>query len=152
MALEPLSSAMTYQVQPIQATQSSENVGNNNRPAAGNMEGTAQDEAAQAVDNKMVVVESSADAATDGGNGEGSGRNEGEASNEQIKQAVEELNKKMIGHSEALFGIHEDTNRLTIKIVDKTTKETIKEYPPEKTLDMIARIWDMAGILVDEKR
>ena len=64
---------------------------------------------------------------------------------------MEKLNKKMMGHSEALFGIHEDTNRLTIRIVDTDTKETIKEFPPEKTLDMIAKIWEMAGIIVDEK-
>ena len=31
-------------------------------------------------------------------------------------------------------------------------KEVIKEYPPEKTLDMIAKVWEMAGIMVDEKR
>ena len=72
--------------------------------------------------------------------------------NEQIKKAVEKLNKSMISHSEAVFGIHEATNRITIKIVDKDTKEVIKELPPEKTLDMIAKVWEMAGILVDEKR
>ena len=70
---------------------------------------------------------------------------------EQIKKAVDDINKKAM-NSEAIFGIHEGTNRVTIKIVDKETKEVIKELPPEKTLDMIARIWDMAGILVDEKR
>ena len=32
------------------------------------------------------------------------------------------------------------------------TKETIKELPPEKTLDMIAKVWEMAGSMVDEKR
>ena len=32
------------------------------------------------------------------------------------------------------------------------TKEVIKEFPPEKTLDMIAKVWEMAGIMVDEKR
>ena len=57
-----------------------------------------------------------------------------------------------MSHSEAIFGIHEGTNRVTIKIVDKGTKELIKELPPEKTLDMIAKVWEMAGILIDEKR
>lgn len=61
------------------------------------------------------------------------------------------MNKKM-AHSEAVFGIHDGTNRVTIKIVDRDTKEVIKELPPEKTLDMIAKVWEMAGILVDEKR
>ena len=54
-------------------------------------------------------------------------------------------------NSEAIFGIHEKTNRITIKIVDKDTKKVLKEYPPEQTLDMIAKVWEMAGILVDKK-
>lgn len=73
--------------------------------------------------------------------------------NAQIKKAVEEINKSaMNDQAEAIFGIHEKTHRVTIKIVDKETKEVIKEYPPEKTLDMIAKVWEMAGIMVDEKR
>ena len=72
-------------------------------------------------------------------------------SNEKLKKAVEQLNKSM-PHSEAIFGFHEETNRVTIKIIDKDTKEVIKELPPEKTLDMIAKVWELAGILVDEKR
>lgn len=76
---------------------------------------------------------------------------EQQASPEQIRKAVEQLNKNM-RHSEAVFGIHEKTNRVTIKIVDKETKEVIREVPPEKTLDMIAKVWEIAGILVDEKR
>lgn len=71
--------------------------------------------------------------------------------NTQLKNAVNDLNKQM-KNSEAIFGIHDKTNRVTIKIVDKTTKEVIKEYPPEQTLDMIAKVWEVAGILVDEKR
>lgn len=70
---------------------------------------------------------------------------------ENIKKAVDNLNKNMKNTS-AIYGIHEGTNRVTIKIVDKQTKEVIKELPPEKTLDMISRVWEMAGMLVDEKR
>ena len=70
--------------------------------------------------------------------------------NTQIKKAVEEINKKA-QNSEAVFGIHEPTNRVTIKIIDKDSREVLKEYPPEKTLDMIAKVWEVAGLLVDEK-
>lgn len=87
--------------------------------------------------------------------GEGAGggaQNQQLAQNAQIKKAVEEINKNNLNNTEAIFGIHEETNRVTIKIVDKSTKEVIKEYPPEKTLDMIAKVWEMAGIMVDEKR
>ncbi len=70
---------------------------------------------------------------------------------EALKRAVEEINKNVV-NSEAVFGVHDSTNRVTIKIVDKKTKEVLKEYPPEKTLDMIAKVWELAGLLVDEKR
>lgn len=70
---------------------------------------------------------------------------------EQIKQAVSKINKQSNG-TEAIFGIHDKTNRVTIKIVDKETKKVIKEYPPEKTLDMIAKVWELAGLMVDEKK
>ena len=70
--------------------------------------------------------------------------------NSQIRRAVDEINKKA-HNSEAVFGIHDATNRVTIKIVDKDTKKVLKEYPPEKTLDMIAKVWEMAGLLVDKK-
>ena len=85
--------------------------------------------------------------------GEGSGGNaaNAEAQQAQIKRAVEEINKKA-NNSEAVWGIHEGTNRVTIKLVDKQTKEIIKEFPPDKTLDMISRVWEMAGLMVDEKR
>ena len=74
----------------------------------------------------------------------------GAGNNTQIRKAVEEINKKA-HNSEAVFGIHDATNRVMIKIVDKDTKEVLKEYPPEKTLDMIAKVWEVAGLLVDEK-
>ena len=82
---------------------------------------------------------------------ENSSENQMTNSNAQIKKAIEDINKKAY-NSEAIFGIHEETNRITIKIVDRSTKEVIKELPPEKTLDMIAKVWEMAGLLVDEKR
>lgn len=86
--------------------------------------------------------------------GEGTGSNaqqDQDKQNAQIKKAIDDINKKAM-NSEAIFGIHEATNRVTIKIVDKDTKKVIKELPPEKTLDMIAKVWEMAGLMVDEKR
>ena len=85
------------------------------------------------------------------GEGGGQGAPTPEQTQAKIKKAVEEINKKA-NTSEAVFGIHEETNRVTIKIVDKQTKEVIKEFPPDKTLDMISRVWEMAGLMVDEKR
>ena len=83
-------------------------------------------------------------------NRENSKDEQSEATNEQIKRAVEDLNKKM-KHTSCEFGIHEATNRVTIKIVDNDTKEVIKEFPPEETLNMIAKVWEVVGLMVDEK-
>lgn len=73
------------------------------------------------------------------------------ASDSSLKNAVEQINRKSAG-MEAIFGYHEGTNRVMIKIIDKDTKEVKKEYPAEKTLDMIQKVWEMAGLMVDEKR
>lgn len=72
------------------------------------------------------------------------------ADNEKIRKTIESL-KAQLTNSEVKFGIHERTNRVTIKIVDKNTDEVIKEIPPEKTLDMIAKCMEIAGVLVDER-
>ncbi|MBQ8729769.1 MAG: flagellar protein FlaG, partial [Lachnospiraceae bacterium] len=74
-----------------------------------------------------------------------------QVSDTTIKQAVSDINRKM-SSTVAEFGYHEGTNRVTIKIKDKETNEVIKELPPEKTLEMIEKAWELAGLLVDEKR
>lgn len=71
-------------------------------------------------------------------------------SDEEMAQELSDIKKRM-GNTECKFGIDEATNRITIKIIDKESKKVIKEVPPEKTLKMIAKVWEMAGILVDEK-
>lgn len=73
-----------------------------------------------------------------------------EKSNEKVKKAVSDLNKKM-SNTYCQFGIHEGTGRVTIKIVDRETKDIVKEFPAEETLEMIEKVWELAGIMVDEK-
>lgn len=143
MGIEPLGSIMSVQAQSQIQT----------KPAAQTTNAEYTDvsaqETVQQTDPTIRIVEN---AQSKGGNTPQTNENgTKQPSNEQIKKAVEALNKK-IGNSEAVFGIHEATNRVMIKIIDKDTKEVIKELPPEKTLDMIAKVWEMAGILVDEKR
>ncbi len=75
---------------------------------------------------------------------------EGNPGMEALRKAIEEINRNA-KNSEVVFGMHDATNRVTIKIVDKESKEVLKEYPPEKTLDMIAKVWEIAGLMVDAK-
>lgn len=50
------------------------------------------------------------------------------------------------------FSIHEQTKQIMVRVIDRSTKEVIREFPPEKILDMVAKMWEVAGIMVDERR
>lgn len=145
MTVEPVSSVMTIQAQGSATSKPQASVPSEKTDET--EAGRQAVQAAEAVDKTTNIVEKSQEKGFSGKE-DSQGK---EATNEQIRKAVEQINKNM-GNSEAVFGIHEKTNRVMIKIVDKETKKVIKELPPEKTLDMIAKVWDMAGILVDERR
>ena len=70
-----------------------------------------------------------------------------------VKKTIEQANNRMIGaNSMFQYSIHEKTKQIMIRVIDKETKELILEIPPEKALDAIAKMWELAGIFVDEKR
>ena len=80
-----------------------------------------------------------------------------EVAPDKIKAAVDDLNKTVkqaspMHYTQLSFKYHEDTNRISITVTDSDTDEVIREIPPEKTLDMLAKAWEMAGLLVDERR
>jgi flagellar protein FlaG len=69
-----------------------------------------------------------------------------------LQKAVDETNRLIFKDDKRFeFKVHERTGRYLVKLVNKETDEVIKEIPPEKILDLIARIWDLVGILVDER-
>ena len=74
-----------------------------------------------------------------------------EVTTEQVKSAVDNINHQL-KRTSCSFKYHEETNRISITVRDKDTDEVIKEIPPEKALDMIAKAWELAGLMVDEKR
>ena len=66
---------------------------------------------------------------------------------------IEKANKAIDGATSSFeFSIHEQTKQIMVKVIDKETKEVIREFPPEKILDMVAKMWEVAGIIVDERR
>ncbi len=70
-----------------------------------------------------------------------------------VIEAIERANKKLSGvMAEFEFSIHEKTKQISVKVLNKETKEVIREIPPEQVLDLVAHLWEMAGIIVDEKR
>lgn len=81
------------------------------------------------------------------------GKQEEENVSSKIKDALDKVNQKIVpSKTRCEFAYHEDTNRISIKVIDQETEETIKEIPAEETLDMLSKIWEFAGLLVDERR
>ncbi len=68
-------------------------------------------------------------------------------------EVIERANKALSGGMRSFeFSIHDQTKEIMIKVIDQETGTIIREIPPEKILDMVAKMWEMAGILVDERR
>lgn len=68
-----------------------------------------------------------------------------------IDSAFSSANSKL-SKTRCEYSYDEDTKRVSIKVYDKNSDELIREVPPEKSLEMLQRIWELAGIMVDEKR
>ena len=70
----------------------------------------------------------------------------------KVKDAVDGINSKLENtQTRCEYEINEKINRISIKILDKNTDEVIREVPPEKTLEMIEKAWEIAGLIVDEE-
>ena len=71
---------------------------------------------------------------------------------EDLIQAIESANKEFIIYDRRFeFSIHEKTNQIMVKVIDVYNDEIIREIPPEKILDMVACMWEIAGIIVDKR-
>ncbi|MDF2951215.1 MAG: flagellar protein FlaG protein [Anaerocolumna sp.] len=78
---------------------------------------------------------------------------DGQANTQRLKSAIDQANNKMKQvRTRFEYSYHEETNRISIKVIDKETQEIIREIPQEESLEMLEKIWEIAGILVDEKR
>lgn len=68
-------------------------------------------------------------------------------------EMIEKANKAITGATCRFeYSIHEETKEIMVKVINKETQEVIREIPPEKILDMVAKMWELVGIMVDERR
>jgi len=80
-------------------------------------------------------------------------KEEPELNEKQLLDVIEKTNKAIEGTSCSFrYSVHDVTKQIMVKVIDNETQEVIKEFPPEKILDMVAKMWEVAGILVDERR
>ncbi|MGN7359308.1 flagellar protein FlaG [Paenibacillus sp. SAF-054] len=71
---------------------------------------------------------------------------------EQLIRAVDRAVKSLQGPQTTLdISIHDKTHEIMVKVMNKETGEVIREVPPERTLDLVAKMMELAGIFVDQK-
>ncbi len=71
---------------------------------------------------------------------------------EMMEQAVKQANKSLSGVNKQIErSVHETTHTVMYVLRDTVTKEVISEFPPKKIQDMIAKMWELAGLFVDER-
>lgn len=145
MGIDKMSIAANYHNQAVQSTQVNKvNIQTSSDTAAKEM--TAD---SKVITASTVQITNTQKSGIDNGESNLAQQNEKkEASIKELKDIQKVINRNTI----AEFGYNEPTNRITIKIKDKDTDEVIKEIPSEKALEMLAKAWELAGILVDEKR
>lgn len=81
------------------------------------------------------------------------GGNSKEPIEKEVKSKIDQANKELKHAKTGLnFKYHEATKRVSITVYDKDTKEVLREIPPEKSLDMLEKMWELAGMVVDDRR
>lgn len=71
---------------------------------------------------------------------------------EHLIRMIDKAVKSLQGPQTTLdISIHEKTHEIMVKVLNKETGELIREVPPEKTLDLVANMMEIAGIIIDEK-
>lgn len=64
---------------------------------------------------------------------------------EEASRALETIN------TELTFRVHKGTGRTLVQLIERDTKRVVREIPPEKMLDIVAGIWEWAGLMIDRK-
>lgn len=74
-------------------------------------------------------------------------------SKKEVEREVENLNKFVQSSATHIkFTLHEGLNEYYVQVINDETNEVVKEIPSKKVMDMVAKMHEMIGLLVDEKR
>jgi len=70
---------------------------------------------------------------------------------EQLEKMAQQLQDFMGEMNRSLqFKVDEDSGRDVIKVLDKESGEVIKQYPSEEVLNLVSKLSESAGILIDQ--
>ena len=71
---------------------------------------------------------------------------------EQVTQALKSINKTLQSLSQGLeFTIDEDSQRTIVKVVDRETKDVIRQMPSKEALEIAKALDQVSGLLIRQK-
>ncbi len=89
---------------------------------------------------------------TDQNNPDKSIKNDRQASPEELKSAVEKIQAFVnVSTSDLNFSIDDASGGTVIKVIDRSTKEVIRQIPSEEMLEMSKALDRLQGLLVRNK-
>lgn len=72
---------------------------------------------------------------------------------EQLEQQVEVFNKILQSNqAHVKFVLHDELGEYYVQVINDKTSQVIREIPSKKMMDTVAKMYEMIGILVDQKR
>ncbi len=149
MGLEAVTGAMTGYADKVKAPSGT----NTNTGKSMDIAGSQTAGAAVAAGLKNVnIVPLAENSGNKDGNGQES-KQQTQAREQAIKSAVKQANHQLkMERTKCAFSYDEETKRVSIKVYNAETEEIIREIPPEESLEMVEKMWELAGLIVDEKR
>ncbi len=74
------------------------------------------------------------------------------ADSQAVLQEFQKTVNAIQGPAKSLeISMHQETHSIMIKVKNKDTGELIREAPPEKVLDALAKLMEITGLIVDKK-
>jgi flagellar protein FlaG len=74
------------------------------------------------------------------------------ADSQAVMQDFQKTVNAIQGPAKSLeISMHKETHSIMIKVKNKDTGELIREAPPEKILDALAKLMEITGLIVDKK-
>jgi flagellar protein FlaG len=71
---------------------------------------------------------------------------------DEVKRAVQAINKALQASSQGVeFSVDEQSGRTIVRVVDRNTKEIIRQMPSQETLEIAQALDKAQGVLIRQK-
>lgn len=119
-------------------------------PNPGNTQAAARENSA-AVPHAPNTPPTAVNSAARGSNAE-QGKDSAQGQRQNLQSSIDALNEFIKPQNTSLeFSIDDDSGTVVVKVMDKETKEVIKQFPSEEALELAKALDKLKGLLVQQK-